>query len=178
MPVRAALQRLVAEGALEAEALRSVRVPALSRAGLENLLPVRLALEGLAAEAAGAGIDAAGIATLKASVARMDQALGAHDFAAYLTENSHFHLTLYRAAGNPVLLRMIEQLWLQAGPAFTWLVTSDDLSPRLNSFHRDCLDALAAGDGRAARAAIEADLRYFGQHLLMLLDLDPARRNA
>ncbi|PKP73272.1 MAG: GntR family transcriptional regulator [Alphaproteobacteria bacterium HGW-Alphaproteobacteria-6] len=178
MPVRAALQRLVAEGALEAEALRSVRVPALSRAGLENLLPVRLALEGLAAEAAGARIDAAGIATLTAGVARMDQALGAHDFAAYLTENSQFHLTLYRAAGNPVLLRMIEQLWLQAGPAFTWLVTSDDLSPRLNSFHRDCLAALADGDGRAARAAIEADLRYFGQHLLMLLDLDPAHRNA
>ncbi|MCB2527234.1 FCD domain-containing protein, partial [Listeria monocytogenes] len=82
-----------------------------------------------------------------------------------------FHLTLYRACGNPVLLRLIETLWLQVGPFFNRLFTEADLSLRLNDFHEDALDALRRGDGPAARAAIEQDLAYFGQYLLNLLEL-------
>ncbi len=50
MPVRAALQRLVAEGALEGEAQRSLRVPLMTRERFLQILQVRLSLEGLAAE--------------------------------------------------------------------------------------------------------------------------------
>lgn len=55
MPVRAALQRLVAEGALEGEAQRSLRVPLMTRERFLQILQVRLSLEGLAAESAAAG---------------------------------------------------------------------------------------------------------------------------
>ena len=53
--------------------------------------------------------------------------------------------------------------------------TEADLSLRLNDFHADCLTALQAGDGLAARAAIEQDLQYFGNFLLNLLSLTPAK---
>ena len=95
---------------------------------------------------------------------------------AYLADNSQFHLCLYQACANPVLLRLIESLWLQVGPFFNRLFTEADLSLRLNDFHTDCLKALQAGDGPAARAAIEQDLQYFGQFLLNLLSLGVTAR--
>lgn len=174
MPVRGALQRLVAEGALEGEAQRSLRVPAMTRARFEQLLPVRMNLEGLAVELAAARISAAELGTLQGCVERMHSALQQRDVQGYLSDNSQFHLTLYQACANPVLLRLIESLWLQVGPFFNRLFTEADLSLRLNSFHTECLQGLQAGDGKAARAAIEQDLSYFGQYLLNLLDLEAA----
>nr|WP_298168071.1 GntR family transcriptional regulator [uncultured Pseudomonas sp.] len=172
MPVRAALQRLVAEGALEGEPQRSVRVPAMTRARFEHILQVRLSLEGLAVELAAPRLDAADLAALAEFSARMAQALEVRDVQGYLRANSAFHLRLYRGCDNAILLRMIETLWLQVGPFFNRLFTEADLSLRLNDFHGQALAALTAGDGQGARAAIEQDLRYFGQFLLNLLDLE------
>lgn len=176
MPVRAALQRLVAEGALEGEPQRSLRVPAMTRERFQQLLPVRINLEGLAVELATPQLTAQALDTLRACVERMEQALQARDVQAYLADNSQFHLTLYQACGNPVLLRMIESLWLQVGPFFNRLFTEADLSLRLNDFHEDCLQALQTGNARAARVAMEQDLQYFGQFLLNLLSLESTNR--
>lgn len=176
MPVRAALQRLVAEGALEGEQQRSVRVPAMTRERFQQISLVRLSLEGLAVEQAAPRIGEAEIALLHGCIERMEQALEQRDVQGYLKDNSQFHMTLYRACGNPILLRMIESLWLQVGPFFNRLFTEADLLLRLNDFHEDVLKALLAGDGKGARAAIEQDLSFFGQFLLNLLDLDSAAR--
>lgn len=176
MPVRAALQRLVAEGALDGEQQRSVRVPAMTRERFQQISLVRLSLEGLAVEQAAPRIGEAEIALLHGCIVRMEQALEQRDVQGYLKDNSQFHMTLYRACGNPILLRMIESLWLQVGPFFNRLFTEADLLLRLNDFHEDVLKALLAGDGRGARAAIEQDLSFFGQFLLNLLDLDSAAR--
>ncbi len=172
MPVRAALQRLVAEGALEGEPQRSLRVPAMTRERYRQLLPVRLSLEGLAVELAAARIGPAELERLRGCVERMEQAIERRDVQAYLADNSQFHLVLYQACGNPVLLRLIESLWLQVGPFFRRLFTEADLSLRLNDFHEDAFKALQAGDGKAARAAMEQDLSFFGQFLLNLLALE------
>ena len=172
MPVRAALQRLVAEGALEGEPQRSLRVPAMTRERYQQLLPVRLSLEGLAVELAAARIGPAELERLRGCVERMEQAIERRDVQAYLADNSQFHLVLYQACGNPVLLRLIESLWLQVGPFFRRLFTEADLSLRLNDFHEDAFKALEAGDGKAARAAMEQDLSFFGQFLLNLLALE------
>ncbi|WP_033876300.1 GntR family transcriptional regulator, partial [Pseudomonas aeruginosa] len=142
MPVRAALQRLVAEGALEGEAQRSLRVPLMTRERFLQILQVRLSLEGLAAESASGRLDEQALEGLEGCLRRMEDALRRREVQAYLEANSEFHLTLYRACGNPVLLRLIETLWLQVGPFFNRLFTEADLSLRLNDFHEDALDAL------------------------------------
>lgn len=175
MPVRAALQRLVAEGALEGEPQRSVRVPPMTRERFKQIFQVRMALEGMAVEAAVGKLSTADLDDLRGCMERMDAAIEQRDVQGYLTENSLFHLTLYRACGNPILLRTIETLWLQVGPFFNRLFTEADLSLRLNDFHEDAFKALLAGDGKAARFAIEQDLSYFGQYLLNLLELDVAQ---
>ena len=53
-PVREAIRRLVAEGALEMRPGRSVRVPLMTQAKILELRDMRLTLEGLAAEKAAA----------------------------------------------------------------------------------------------------------------------------
>jgi len=178
MPVRAALQRLVAEGALEGEQQRSVRVPAMTRERFLNLFQVRLNLEGLAAEEGARRLSPQEREVLQECVAQMEGALERRDVQGYLSNNSVFHLTLYRACANPLLLRLIESLWLQVGPFFNRLFTEADLSLRLNDFHEDCLAAIQRGEPAGARAAIEADLTYSGQFLLNLLDLEARAKPA
>ena len=56
MPVREAVQRLAAEGALEVLPNRAIRVPIATKAGVREILKVRLMLEGLAVEEAAARI--------------------------------------------------------------------------------------------------------------------------
>lgn len=178
MPVRAALQRLVAEGALEGEQQRSVRVPAMTRERFQQLFQVRLSLEGLAAEEGARRLSTSEQDVLRDCLAEMERALEQRDVQGYLAHNSQFHLTLYKACANPVLLRLIESLWLQVGPFFNRLFTEADLSLRLNDFHEDCLAAIERGEPSGARAAIEADLSYFGKFLLNLLDLEAGERPA
>ncbi|MDX1297929.1 MAG: GntR family transcriptional regulator [Pseudomonas sp.] len=172
MPVRAALQRLVAEGALEGEPQRSVRVPPMTRERYQNIFQVRLSLEGLAVELATPNLTAADLAELRDCVARMDVAIEQRQVQNYLDANSQFHLHLYGACANPVLLRSIESLWLQVGPFFNRLFTEADLSLRLNDFHEQAFAAIEAGDAKAARQAMEQDLSYFARFLLNLLDLE------
>ncbi|MGX5217202.1 GntR family transcriptional regulator [Pseudomonas sp. S9] len=174
MPVRTALQRLVAEGALEGAQQRSVRVPLMTGERFQHILQVRLNLEGQAAELAAERIGAEQIACFRSCIEQMDLALQTRDLGQYLHENSQFHLMLYRECGNPILLRMIESLWLQVGPFFNRLFTEADLAPRLNDFHRHALEALEAGDSQGVRHAVEQDLSYFGRFLLNLLTLEPA----
>ncbi|MNO53872.1 HTH-type transcriptional regulator McbR [compost metagenome] len=176
MPVRAALQRLVAEGALEGEPQRSLRVPEMTRERFLQILQVRQSLEGLAVEEAVPRLSDADLAELRDCSAQMESALERRDVQAYLIDNSRFHLALYRASGNPVLLRLIEALWLQVGPFFNRLFTEADLSLRLNDFHENALEAMQRRDARAARRAIEQDLGYFGQYLLNLLELETGGR--
>lgn len=172
MPVRAALQRLVAEGALEGEPQRSVRVPAMTRERYQNIFQVRLGLEGLAVELATPNLTPADMAELRDCVQRMDLAIEQRQVQDYLEANSRFHLRLYGACGNPVLLRSIESLWLQIGPFFNRLFTGADLSLRLNDFHEEAFAAIEAGDAKAARKAMEQDLIYFARFLLNLLELE------
>lgn len=176
MPVRAALQRLAAEGALEGEPQRSVRVPPMTRERYQNIFQVRLGLEGLAVELATPNLTAVDLAELRDCVARMDVAIEQRNVQGYLDANSQFHLSLYGACGNPVLLRSIESLWLQIGPFFNRLFTGADLSLRLNDFHEDAFAAIEAGDAKAARQAMEQDLTYFARYLLSLLDLEQGQR--
>ncbi|HSC84494.1 MAG TPA: GntR family transcriptional regulator [Pseudomonas sp.] len=178
MPVRAALQRLVAEGALEGEPQRSVRVPSMTRERYQNIFQVRLGLEGLAVELATPRLTPADLAELRTCVARMDEAIEQRQVQDYLDANSQFHLRLYGACGNPVLLRSIESLWLQIGPFFNRLFTGADLSLRLNDFHEEAFVAIEAGDAKAARQAMEQDLNYFARFLLNLLDLDQGSSRA
>jgi DNA-binding GntR family transcriptional regulator len=165
MPVRAALQRLAAEGALVNIPNAGVAVPRLSKAEFDDVLDMRLLLEGEAAERGSLRLSAAQLARLRVLDKSMAAALAAADAKSYLADNEEFHLILYRAAGSPTLLALIETVWLKVGPLSNQLFEQVDALPVLNDAHHEVLKALGRRDSAAVRRAIERDLFVAGQFL-------------
>ena len=165
MPVRAALQRLAAEGALANVPNAGVAVPRLSLPEFDDLLQMRMLLEGEAAERGAARLDAAGRKSLASLGRRMARALANGDPAGYLAANEDFHVLLYRAAGSPLLFSLIDTLWLKAGPISNQLFETPEASAVLNDAHEELLAALSRHDHAGARRAVEKDIFVAGQFL-------------
>lgn len=163
MPVRAALQRLSAEGALVNVPNAGVMVPRLSVAEFDDLLQMRLLLEGEAAERGALRIDRAGREALAVLGSRMAEALARADGTGYLAANEDFHVLLYRAAGSPLLFGLIDTLWLKAGPVSNQLFELPDAAGVLNAGHDAALAALASNDPGGVRLAVEQDIFTAGQ---------------
>lgn len=165
MPVRAALQRLAAEGALVNVPHAGVVVPRLSVAEFDDLLQMRMLLEGEAAERGAMRLRAADRTQLRVLCQAMAAALRRGDAPGYLGPNEDFHLLLYRAAGSPTLLGLIDTLWLKAGPVSNQLFEDPDAAAVLNDAHEALLKALVKSDSAGVRRAVERDIFVAGQFL-------------
>lgn len=157
LPVRQALQRLVAEGALVDRPYHGAEVPVLDVEALMDLRRVRCALEGQAAEWAAQTVTADELAQLYDLQQKMLATTDPNHAEEYLSWNLEFHFTVYRAARSPMMLPIIEGLWLRAGPCLNVMRTETTLGLGLDH-HDEVLDALRRGDGASARAAVEAEL--------------------
>lgn len=157
-PVREAMLRLANEGALELGDTRSFRAPELSRSAYEEVVRIRLALEPMATALAAGRITAEAVEAIEAINERLAERLGADDYAAALEADAEFHLSIYDAAGQPLLRSMIQSLFLRAGPTRTRLPRDYRKSLTGYNHHRRIVAALRAGDPEAARAAQAADL--------------------
>lgn len=165
MPVREALRRLAAENALRVSTSGTAFVPDLSPQELDDISRARVIIEGATAELAFDQLRPDVIASMQASVARHQANGEAGDVAAMAAENRIFHFLIYAAAGSPVLMSQIENLWLRSGPYVRFL--SDRMGDLLRGDYRDgftrhhaaMLAELEAGDRAAFRAALEEDIR-------------------
>lgn len=155
MPVREALTRLVADGALSARANRAFIVPEISERKLREIYLMRLRLEVLAAEHAATRQT---LETLQVAQELMQALENPESPAEYLAAHRSFHFHIYAAADMPLLLETIETLWLRMGPILTKAMGHMDLEEEC-VLHRDILNALSTGDAARAGAAVEADLR-------------------
>lgn len=161
LPVRDALGRLVAENALAVLPNRTVIVPWLTPERIDDLFDVRIVLEGHAAERAAKHMTNEALDELRRLNAGMAEQIEARDYARYFGSNQAFHFKIYRAARSPSAIRIIEGLWLQAGPLLTLIfgTGSPTFADEAQSHHQDVIDAIACRDSAAAGAAIAADLR-------------------
>ncbi len=164
MPVREAMGRLVAEGALETRSNRTIAVPLLSRRQFEELSELRLELEGGITERAVRRMGKALVPALEEiehqTVIARKRSLGER-----LILNRRFHFTLYAGADCELRMRLIELLWLRSA-AFTHVSLSQADLRSAGQHHREVIQAVRAGDALAARAAVESDLQETYQHLL------------
>ncbi len=169
-PVRDAVARLVAERALEVTPKRSVRVPLMAVAQFRELTAIRLCVEGFAAELAarrrGSGEHAA-LRRFEAAF-RRESKRRAPNFDAAIVANANLHFAVYRAAGMPALLAIIEGLWLRIGPVLNLDMRSG--ADRLGSgsamaCHAAMLAAIEGGDAAAACAALRQDIRSTAEYI-------------
>jgi DNA-binding GntR family transcriptional regulator len=165
MPVRAALQRMAAQGALVNVPNAGVAVPRLTLPEFDDLLQARLLLEGEAAERGAARMDAAGVKAMTSLCRRMDKALAQGNAQGYLAANEDFHVMLYKAAGSPLLFELIDTLWLKAGPISNQLFDAPEATAVLNDAHADLIKSLARLDSAGVRRAVEKDIFVAGQFL-------------
>jgi DNA-binding GntR family transcriptional regulator len=156
-PVRDALSRLAAEGAVSIRSKRRIRVPHMTQDRFDDLLRCRLMLEPEAAVLALPHIDAGRIAHLRAVDAAIDAAIAGGDADAYMRANHDFHFTLYGAQPGATLLQLIETLWLQFGP-FMRYAYDNVVSANLNDSHQAAIRAIDENDAEALRAAIARDI--------------------
>ncbi len=157
MPVRDALSRLAAEGAIAIRSKRRIEVPAMTSGRFADLLDCRMLLEPEAAAQALPRIDAARFKRLRTVDAALDAAMERGDVIGYMECNYAFHFNIYAANGRPTLNRLIETLWLQFGP-FMRVVYGRYGTANLVDQHRLALDAIEAGDADALRRAIASDI--------------------
>jgi DNA-binding GntR family transcriptional regulator len=156
-PVREAIRRLSAEGALSAQGNRRVAVPAMTAALVDQVAFARLAIEPHMAERAAANLTPALVARLEQADAGVDRAIRAGDIPAYLAGNLDFHFTLYEAAGTPILVDLARSLWLRFGPSLR-VVCARYGDLELPDRHAEVLAAARAGDGAGLARAIERDI--------------------
>jgi len=159
MPVRDALNRLVADGALELSNSRTIRVPNMTDERLIELHEIRRSLEGLAAEFATPNLPNSAIDRVQQLIDEMAQALGEDNYDDYIRNHYSFHFTIYGASDRPTLVSMIDMLWLQVGPWFRQAIErANSVRENPNSGHEKIVAALRARDAKAARLCIEEDV--------------------
>ena len=163
MPVREAVARLVADGALAVSPSRSISVPIMTLAAFEELTEVRIAVEGFAAERAAEAHRTADLAAMKRyDAAFRHQCTRAEpDTMAATRVNRDFHFALYGGARLPRLTKIIAGLWLQVGPLLNLDMRSSPERLTMGGAearHAACLAAVLARDGAAARGALVGDI--------------------
>ena len=157
MPVRDALSRLAAEGAVAIRSKRRIEVPAMTAERFGDLLDCRLMLEPEAAALALPQLTPAKLRRLREIDAAIDRAMRNGDVIAYMENNFAFHFNIYRANDRPILNRLIEALWLQFGP-FMRVVYGRFGTANLVDQHQIALAAIEARDPEALRRAIASDI--------------------
>ena len=158
MPVREAINRLVAERALEVAGTRQVIVPVMSAEKFEEITFWRIQLEGEATREAARHVMPKLIADLETVNAHMIEAAEKDRRELLLPLNYDFHFLIYKWARSEIMLPMIESLWLQAGP-FTFFSTPSPKALWNAKHHRDIIRSLKARNGDAAAKAITRDIQ-------------------
>jgi DNA-binding GntR family transcriptional regulator len=173
MPVREAVQRLAAEGALVVRPQSGARVPLMTRGRFAELTTIRIALEGMAAARAAKTASALELGQIEHHLARL-QASAARkraDPIVVIRANQRLHFAIYRSARMPVLLSLIEGLWLQIGPVLNLdLQSSSERLAKLaaHEHHALLVASLARRDAKGARRGLVGDIESAAAHILSL----------
>lgn len=164
MPVREAVYQLVADQALEVAPNRSVRVPVMTADQFSEITRIRLHVEGYAVEEATKHVTPALVRSLRELNEELSLRMGegGDSLAEVIRLNKALHFQVYEAAHMPMLLKIIEPLWLRIGPILNYDLrvgserTRDQVAV---GHHTDLIDALQAGDAVGAREALWHDIQ-------------------
>lgn len=176
MPVREAITRLEEDGLVETRPRRGAVVRSFSPAELLDIYDVRRVLEvratelgvaalggdaGDAGAASDAGKPAVTAGELEPLYDRMLDALDRGDVLGHLTADEELLSAVYEASANKVLCETIRSLWAQCRH-YKIVGVREELESKtpaeILTHQRRLIDAVAAGDARAAARVTEASL--------------------
>lgn len=155
-PVREAFKRLEADGVLRARQKSAFYTCDISVDEFDNILRVRCCLEGLAAAEAANRAQVSDIKKIEAACERYSRAI-TNAGLDIIPANHAYHFAIYNASNNPVLVELIENLWMRMGPVLARASAEYDHTTAVH-YHRDVLNAIKAQDATNAERAIREDL--------------------
>ncbi|KGM89645.1 transcriptional regulator, GntR family [Roseovarius mucosus DSM 17069] len=156
-PVREAIRRLIAEGALEFQGNRRVSVPLLTADNISELIYARQWLDPYLTLRATERASLEDLDWLADLDDELDRAILRGDLRVYLELNYRFHKRLYEIAQAPILADVADGLWLRFGPSLR-VVCGRMGTQNLPDKHKDMLAAMHARDAEAAARAIREDV--------------------
>ncbi len=163
-PVREAVRRLEGEGTLERQRSGALVVRPYSLEDFLHALAVRRLLEGEAARLAAGRVPPEVLAAARERTDRL-RVVGMNETTRQ--EDRDFHAAIAEASGNPVLATAISDL--RRRTAMFRLGRLPERVDQVCDEHLAILDALARGNGEAARAAMHLHLDNVRGHLLQRL---------
>ena len=156
-PVRDALSRLVAEGALVGTP-RYYAVPDLTLAQIDEIYRIRLALEPTLAARAVGYCRPDDIRELREIQTKLTESSNNADYKATLRHNKAFHFKIYNLAGMEITFSLVESLWVRNGPSLNLLYPEFGKSRQGVKNHGDMVSALEHGDAKGLEDAVVRDL--------------------
>ncbi|MBL4601389.1 MAG: GntR family transcriptional regulator [Emcibacteraceae bacterium] len=157
MPIREAIRRLVALGALEMQSTRRVAVAQMTDSRYREIVTARTLLEPEIAARALPNLNKQLIQKLEKIDNEIDDAINKGEPILYSQKNREFHFTIYKAANCPIMLRLIESIWLQFGP-FMRIVIGRLGTSYIVDQHISAITAIKNKDELALREAIKNDI--------------------
>jgi DNA-binding GntR family transcriptional regulator len=162
--IRAALVELDSEGLVQRETNRGATVRRISVTEAVEITQARAALEGLIARLAAERATNAECDDLRAVVADMTEAVAAGDSVGYSKLNRRLHGTLCTVARHRVADDLVANLRNRAAHHQFRLVLVPGRAEESLGQHRAIVEAVVAGDGEAAEAAMR-------DHLASVIDV-------
>lgn len=151
-PVREAALNLQAQGLVDVQPRRGIKVLPLSANDMADIYDVLCELESLAAQrAAEQGYSAAQLSGLSDSIIAMNDALVLGDRTSWAKADDAFHTELIRLGGNPRVVEICAKYTDQVRRARALTLPLRPLPVRSNEDHADVLAAIAQGNGTRAR---------------------------
>ncbi len=173
-PVRAALQRLHAEGLVVLIANRGAFASSWSAADIDDVFDIRILLEARAATLAAKNISPESLSTLKELADRMEFAIRSKtskQLDALTEHNAEFHRLVVAEAANRRLALVLGQIVQIPLVMRTFAIYSSDELARSMQHHRDLIVAFEAGDGDWAASVMQSHLHAAHQVLRRRTDL-------
>lgn len=169
-PVREALKRLEGDGALVSRRKSAFVVNDPSSAELDDILKIRLVLEGLAIREAAAMPTVEKLEPAITANKIYLKTLSRYDANApeTLEANFRFHFEIYKLSGSEALVALIESLWLRIGPSLRHYAP-DEPGSSIVHCHQRMIDSVAEGNPDAAEAALREDLTSAARSIMALM---------
>ena len=169
-PLREALARLVAEGLVQTDESRGYRVAPVSRAELADVIRMRKTLESMALRASIEHGDDAWEADVLAAHHRLTKLEAKRqrreDLDQWEAWHRHYHATLTRACGSPLLLQFCAQLHDQFARYRKVFLASHPFDRAVATEHKKLTDAALERDCGKACAVIETHIERTGRNIL------------
>ena len=167
-PIREALRVLEAEGVLEHEPHKGVRVAEVSASEISEIYMIRAELESLAIREAVKNVTPDDIIYLKSLLETMNNLIMLKEYRETSVPDYQFHMYIYKLAKMPSLFQMIRSLWSKIPSDIRQVFPNSAESSAQE--HTAILDALTAKDVKLSEESLRKHMDRVLSDLLFHLE--------